>query len=432
MPSTYTSNLGLELQADGENASTWGQKVNTIVGLIEDAISSIGSISLTTDASRTLTSVDGGVDEARSAVLVITSTVTLTATRSIIIPSSAKVYLVYNNTSGSQSITIKTSGGTGVTVASGKRVIVYCDGTDVHHGISELPATTISTLSLGTDLAIVDGGTGAGTASDARSNLGVIIGSHVQAWDAALDDFAGLTQDTDKLPYFNSTSSMTTTSLSAYGRSLIDDTDASTARTTLGLGTLATKASISSSELDSDAVTTAKINADAVTGAEIADDAIDSEHYTDGSIDVAHLSAGAIAAAYPVGSIYMNASSSTNPNTLLGFGTWSSFGDGRVLLGEGGGYANGSTGGATTAAHTLTTAEMPSHDHTSLHGGTESGNRPSGWVGVSNSLSPNAFGGGTDDDDWATTKTTATGGGGSHSHSTLQPYIVVYMWKRTA
>ena len=424
MPSTYTSNLGLELQADGENASTWGQKVNTIVGLIEDAISSIGSISLTTDASRTLTSVDGGVDEARSAVLVITSTVTLTATRSIIIPSSAKVYLVYNNTSGSQSITIKTSGGTGVTVASGKRVIVYCDGTDVHHGISELPATTISTLSLGTDLAIVDGGTGAGTASDARSNLGVIIGSHVQAWDAALDDFAGLTQDTDKLPYFNSTSSMTTTSLSAYGRSLIDDTDASTARTTLGLGTLATKASISSSELDSDAVTTAKINADAVTGAEIADDAIDSEHYTDGSIDVAHLSAGAIAAAYPVGSIYMNASSSTNPNTLLGFGTWSSFGDGRVLLGEGGGYANGSTGGATTAAHTLTTAEMPAHTH-SMNGRKYniSIHDIAGTV-----LEPynTSFGSAQ------TPTTNSIGGGGSHSHSTLQPYITVHMWKRTA
>jgi hypothetical protein len=425
MPSTYTSNLGLELQADGENASTWGQKVNTIVGLIEDAISSIGSISLTTDASRTLTSVDGGVDEARSAVLVITSTVTLTATRSIIIPSSAKVYLVYNNTSGSQSITIKTSGGTGVTVASGKRVIVYCDGTDVHHGISELPATTISTLSLGTDLAVVDGGTGAGTASDARSNLGVIIGSHVQAWDAALDDFAGLTQDTDKLPYFNSTSSMTTTSLSAYGRSLIDDTDASTARTTLGLGTLATKSSISSSELDSDAVTTAKINADAVTGAEIADDAIDSEHYTDGSIDVAHLSAGAIAAAYPVGSIYMNASSSTNPNTLLGFGTWSSFGDGRVLLGEGGGYANGSTGGATTAAHTLTTAEMPAHNHINgnydrllQYTGSHTGDGFDSSSGEVDSLHSAVI--------------QSAGGGGSHSHSTLQPYITVHMWKRTA
>jgi hypothetical protein len=143
-----------------------------------------------------------------------------------------------------------------------------------------------------------------------------------------------------------------------------------------------------------------------------------------------------VADAYPIGSIYMNASNSANPASLLGFGTWSSFGAGRVLTGLDSSQSEfnaiGETGGAKTAAHTLTTAEMPSHDHTSLHGGTASGNRPSGWVGVSNSLSPNAFGGGTDDDDWATTKTTATGGGGSHSHSTLQPYIVVYMWKRTA
>ncbi len=234
MPSSYTANLGLELQADGENASTWGQKANTSLELIEDAISKIGAISLTTDASKTLTNVDGGVDESRSAVLVVTSTVTLTATRAIIVPDNPKVYLVYNNTSGSQSITIKTSGGTGVTIASGKKVIVYCDGTNVEHGISELPATTMASLSLATDLALSDGGTGAGTAADARTNLGLVIGSHVQAWDAALDDLAGLTQATDKLPYFNSTSSMATTTLSSYGRSLIDDADASTARTTLG------------------------------------------------------------------------------------------------------------------------------------------------------------------------------------------------------
>lgn len=289
MPSSYTANLGLELQSDGENSSTWGQKVNTAIELIEDAISTIGSISMTTDASKTLTSVDGGADEARSAVLVVTSTVTLTATRSIIIPGNAKLYLVHNNTSGAQSITVKTAAGSGITIGSGKKVIVYCDGTDVHYGVSELPATKIDSLSLGTDLAIVDGGTGAGTATDARSNLGVIIGSHVQAWDAALDDLAGLTQAADTLPYFNSTSSMATTPLTAYGRSLIDDTDASGARTTLGLGAMATKASVAAGDIDTDAITNAKIANDAVTGAEIADNAIDSEHYTDNSIDAAHL-----------------------------------------------------------------------------------------------------------------------------------------------
>jgi len=425
MPSSYTTNLGLELQSDGENSSTWGQKVNTTIELIEDSISKVGAISLTSDASKTLTSVDGGVDESRSAVLIITSTVTLTATRSIIVPSTAKLYLVFNSTSGGQAITIKTTGGTGVTISSGKKVLVYCDGSDIEQGISELPASAIASLTLGTDLAVTEGGTGASTSADARTNLGVTIGTHVQAWDAALDDLAGLTQAADKLPYFSSTSAMATTTLSSYGRSLIDDTDASTARTTLGLGSVATLSSIATSNIDSDAVTTAKINADAVTGAEIADNAIDSEHYTDGSIDVAHLSSGAVAAAYPVGSIYMNASSATNPNTLLGFGTWAAFGDGRVLIGEGGGYANGATGGATTAAHTLTTAEMPSHYHSLYIGGGSSGPR--------DALSADAASGEGHSYDGSNGEATeSTGSGSAHSHSTIQPYITVHMWKRTA
>ena len=116
MPSSYTTNLGFEKQSDGENASTWGQKVNTTFELIEDSIANVGSISLTTDANKTLTSIDGTVDESRSAVLEVTSTITLTALRSIVVPAVDKVYVVKNGTSGGQSITITTSGGTGVTV----------------------------------------------------------------------------------------------------------------------------------------------------------------------------------------------------------------------------------------------------------------------------------------------------------------------------
>ena len=85
------------------------------------------------------------------------------------------------------------------------------------------------------DLPVSEGGTGASTASAARTNLGVAIGSNVQAHSAILDDIAGLTQAADKLPYFNASTTAATTDLSAFGRSLIDDADAAAARTTLGV-----------------------------------------------------------------------------------------------------------------------------------------------------------------------------------------------------
>ena len=99
--------------------------------------------------------------------------------------------------------------------------------------------TSVGTISTGvwsgTDVAIAAGGTGSSTASGARTNLGVAIGSDVQAWDAALDDFAGLTQGTDKLPYFSSATAMATADFTSYARTLLDDGDAATARATLGV-----------------------------------------------------------------------------------------------------------------------------------------------------------------------------------------------------
>ena len=131
MPLTYSPNLRLTNIGDGEQTGTWGQLTNINIGtLVEQAIAGYTTVSIT-DATYTLTSINGAVDEARSMALNITSSVTLTATRNVICPSVSKLYVVKNATTGGQSIVIKTSAGTGITVANGATTIVLCDGTNV-------------------------------------------------------------------------------------------------------------------------------------------------------------------------------------------------------------------------------------------------------------------------------------------------------------
>lgn len=94
-------------------------------------------------------------------------------------------------------------------------------------------------------LPIASGGTAGATASAARTALGLEIGTDVQAHDAGLASIAGLTTAADTMVYTTALDTYATASLTSFGRSLIDDITASVARTTLGLGTIATQASSS-------------------------------------------------------------------------------------------------------------------------------------------------------------------------------------------
>lgn len=104
-------------------------------------------------------------------------------------------------------------------------------------GALTAPSVTISGGSITgiTDLAVADGGTGASNASGARTNLGLVIGTDVQAYDAALQSIAGLTTSANQLIYTTASDTYATTAFSAFARTLVDDADAATARTTLGV-----------------------------------------------------------------------------------------------------------------------------------------------------------------------------------------------------
>jgi hypothetical protein len=129
MASTYSSRLRIELIGTGEQSGIWGDTTNTNLGtLIDEAIAGVAAITMS-DANYTLTVADGATDQSRKAVLVMAGT--LTAARNVICPSSQKVYVVKNSTTGGFAITIKTSAGSGVSVANGTTALVYCDGTNV-------------------------------------------------------------------------------------------------------------------------------------------------------------------------------------------------------------------------------------------------------------------------------------------------------------
>lgn len=138
-------------------------------------------------------------------------------------------------------------------------------------------------------------------------------------------------------------------------------------------------------------------------------------------------------AAYPVGSIYINATNSTNPATLLGFGTWTAFGAGRVPVGfntadplfdtaeETGGSKD-----AIVVSHTHTTDGAGAHNHRLQATGHDTGGTALSSLGLTTTYLNSTYIEGVGDH----THTISTTGS-SGTNANLQPYITVYMWKRT-
>jgi len=378
MTVNYTTNLGLGQPVTGTESGTWGDDVNNAITSYLD-IAIAGTLSLTS-ASFTANALTLANTFGTSSATNISSTTTaqhyaikvssLAANVTITAPLLSKTYLIINLDS-TYSVTIKTAGQSGVAIAAGEKILVYCSG------------------AVGADYIK----TGA------------------------------------SIPNSNGNSTGTGAVVLAVSPTLTGTPLAPTAATSTNTTQIATTAFVQA----------------------------------------------VLQLLYPVGSIYTNASNSTNPATLFGFGTWAFFSQGRMMVGyDSGVFSIGATGGAYNSS-------LPSHTHTASASASSpatssaissasssfSGNALGGHshtydtVGISSTSTPggqynvpipvattgttSAVSAGTPSGSVSTSVTTSVttsvstsvsvsvdAAGVSPSYTNLPPYIVVYMWQRTA
>ena len=242
MASTFSA-LKFELIGTGEQSGVWGNTTNTNLGTaIQEAITGSADVTFAS-GTVTLTLTDTNATQtARNLRLNLTGT--SGGAQNLIVPAIEKFYLVNNGVA--DAITVKNSTGTGIAVPIGKAMLVFNDGTNVVDAV-----THMSSLTLTTALAVAQGGTGATTAADARTNLGgttvgkavftaataaaaqqamdTEVGVDVQAYDADLTALGGLAKTDGNIIVGN-------------GATWVAESGA-TARTSLGLGSIATQAS---------------------------------------------------------------------------------------------------------------------------------------------------------------------------------------------
>ena len=190
MASTYTTSLNLELQASGENSGTWGTKTNTNISLLETAICGGSSSSLAiTATSQSLTAADGSADQARRAVLKLTGTLTGNTTLSS--EAVEKIYWDDNQTTMSTyTLTLAPAGGSGVSLASGRKHLIFQDGTNAYDPLADYGPINSSSLVSGGNMTVGSGtdGTDYTLTFDGHAGDGVITWMEDEDYFALSDD----------------------------------------------------------------------------------------------------------------------------------------------------------------------------------------------------------------------------------------------------
>jgi hypothetical protein len=187
MPSSFTSRLKLERQASGENSGTWGNLVNYVFNRIDSSVKGYQSVDVAGSANVTLTSnnstsnTDDSAtdDQVHNAVLEFTGA--LTGDINVFTDAVETKYIVFNNTTGSQTLTFGPTGGTGVTLKQGAKTIVYTDGTtmvDVMGDLGDIAMTSITSSGNVSGTNIIGSANVSGTNLNATSNTISIAGSN--------------------------------------------------------------------------------------------------------------------------------------------------------------------------------------------------------------------------------------------------------------
>ena len=194
MASTYTA-AGIELIADGEQSTTWGDTTNTNWELIEEMIGGVVSISLSS-TTYTLTTTDGASSNGRHAVVVFTGSPGGTCTVTVSPNDMQKVYFIVNNSD--QTVTLSQGSGANVSVSASKTKVVYCDGAGAGAAVVDISngfdATTLADLGItatAAELNIMDGVT------STTAELNILDG--VTATTAELNILDGVTATTAEL-----------------------------------------------------------------------------------------------------------------------------------------------------------------------------------------------------------------------------------------
>lgn len=198
--STWNNLLNVEEIGTGEQAGSWGVTTNTnLATTLSEAITGRATVTILAplgplQLTYTNSNASQGV---RNLVLDVRSSGNLTGTSDVIVPNRNKQYIVENNTTGTptnQSIRVKTSAGTGVTIPPGKTAHVFCDGTNVRFADDFVGITGGTITGLTTALGVTSGGTGLQTATQ-----GDIL------YASASNTYAALPKDTNATRYLANT-----------------------------------------------------------------------------------------------------------------------------------------------------------------------------------------------------------------------------------